>query len=115
MDFTYTIWIALLPLFMFLFIGLTGHKFKPAISGILGTTGLGISATLSYYTAYQYFFVHGKVGETYQKIVGDMGANKTINIVWLHLTDKLHIDMGVLLDPISVMMLVVITTVSLLW
>ena len=34
------------------------------------------------------------------------------NITWLQLTDKLHIDMGVLLDPISVMMLIVITTVS---
>ena len=32
--------------------------------------------------------------------------------VWLQFTDKLHIDMGILLDPISVMMLVVITTVS---
>jgi NADH-quinone oxidoreductase subunit L len=33
-------------------------------------------------------------------------------MVWLKLTDKLHIDIGILLDPISVMMLVVISTVS---
>ena len=35
-----------------------------------------------------------------------------VNVRWLTLTDKLHIDMGVLLDPISVMMLIVITSVS---
>ncbi len=36
------------------------------------------------------------------------------NTTWLNLTDNLHIDLGVLIDPISVMMLVVITTVSLM-
>lgn len=36
------------------------------------------------------------------------------NWVWLNFTDTLHIDLGVLLDPISCMMLVVITTVSLM-
>ena len=34
------------------------------------------------------------------------------NATWLQFTDKLHIDIGVLIDPISVMMLIVITTVS---
>jgi NADH-quinone oxidoreductase subunit L len=60
---------------------------------------------LSFYTAYQYFFVMPKVGDTFQKIIG-------YNAVWLRFTEKLHIDLGVLLDPISVMMLIVITTVS---
>jgi NADH-quinone oxidoreductase subunit L len=60
---------------------------------------------LSFYTAYQYFFVVPKVGDTFQKIIG-------YNAVWLRFTEKLHIDLGVLLDPISVMMLIVITTVS---
>lgn len=92
---------------MFLFLGLTGHKMKPAIAGIIGTTGLFISTLLSYITAYQYFLVSGKVDGVYQKIIA-------FNTVWLQLTDKLHIDLGVLLDPISVMMLVVITTVSLM-
>ena len=36
------------------------------------------------------------------------------NIEWLRFTDTLHIDLGVLLDPISAMMLIVITTVSLM-
>jgi NADH-quinone oxidoreductase subunit L len=60
---------------------------------------------LSYYTAYQYFFVVPKIGDAFQKLIG-------YNTLWLKFTDKLHIDLGVLLDPISVMMLIVITTVS---
>jgi len=107
MDFTYTLLIPLLPLFLFIFIGLTGHKMKPAISGLIGTTGMFISAFLSYYTAYQYFFNVGKVDGVYQKIIA-------YNSLWLNISDKLHIDLGILLDPISIMMLVVITTVSLM-
>ena len=106
-GFSYTVLIPIIPLLMFVFLGLTGHKMKPAIAGIIGTTGLFISALLSYITAYNYFFVSGKVDGVYQKIIA-------FNTVWLQLTDKLHIDLGVMLDPISVMMLVVITTVSLM-
>jgi NADH-quinone oxidoreductase subunit L len=67
---------------------------------------LSVSAALSYYTAYQYFFVLGKVDGVYQTFV-----EKT---VWMNFTDTLHIDMGILIDPISVMMLIVVTTVSLM-
>lgn len=104
-DFTYTIWIVLLPLFFFLLIGFFGHKFKPIVSGVFGSTGLFISWILSIYTAYQYFFVLPKVEDTFQKFYA-------FNTVWLKFTETLHIDLGVLLDPISVMMLIVITTVS---
>ena len=103
-NFNYTLFIVLIPLAMFILLGLQGHKFKK-LSGILGTTGLGIAWILSLITAYQYFFVYGNVGGVFTKITA-------YNTVWLHMTDTLHIDMGILLDPISVMMLVVITTVS---
>jgi NADH-quinone oxidoreductase subunit L len=89
---------------MFLLLGLQGHKMK-SFAGVLGTCGLGVSWILSLYTAYQYFFVCGKVDGVFQKIIG-------FNTVWLRMTEFLHIDMGVLIDPISVMVLVVITTVS---
>ena len=92
---------------MFLLLGLAGHKLKGTISGIIGTGGLGIITILSYITAYKYFFTTEKIEEAYQKITA-------VNITWLQFTDKLHIDIGILLDPISVMMLVVITTVSLM-
>ena len=106
-NYSYTIWIPLIPFLMFLLLGLTGYKLKPRLSGLLGTGGLGLVTFLSYLTAYNYFFVTGKVGDAFQKITA-------FNITWLQFTDKLHIDLGVLLDPISVMMLVVISTVSLM-
>ena len=105
MDFSYTIWIVLVPLLCFLFIGLTGHKYKPAVSGLIGTGGLLVSWILSLLTAYNYFFVAGKSGEVYQKLIG-------YEVTWLKFSESLQIKLGVLLDPISVMMLVVITTVS---
>ena len=104
-NFNYTIWILLLPFLMFLFLGLAGHKYFPRLSGILGTCGLAVITVLSYITAYKYFFTSEKVDGAYQKIIA-------FNFTWLQFTDKLHIDIGALLDPISVMMLIVITTVS---
>ena len=102
MDFGFTIYIVLIPLFAFLINGLLGHKIKDSISGYLATFALGFSTLLSYFTAYNYFFKLGKVDGVYQKITA-------FNTTWINFTDKLHIDLGVLIDPISVMMLVVIT------
>ena len=107
MDFSYALYIVLIPLFTFLITGLLGHKIKDSISGLIGTFGLGASAVISYLTAYNYFFKLGKVEGAYKAII-------PFNTTWINFTDKLHIDLGVLIDPISVMMLVVITTVSLL-
>lgn len=106
-DFSYTLFIPLIPFAMFLVLGLSSGTMKPKISGYLGTLGMLIVTTLSYFTAYQYFFNRPIGAEAYEKII-------PFNTVWLNLTDKLHIDLGVLLDPISVMMLVVISTVSLM-
>jgi NADH-quinone oxidoreductase subunit L len=92
---------------MFLVLGLGGSKMKPAVAGILGTLGLATVAVLSYITAFEYFFEFGKVGDAYQKII-------PYSFEWLKFTDKLHIDLGIMLDPISVMMLIVISTVSLM-
>ncbi|MBT6809175.1 MAG: NADH-quinone oxidoreductase subunit L [Flavobacteriales bacterium] len=107
MDFTYTIYIVLIPLFAFLVNGLLGHKIKDSVSGIIATLSLGVSTLLSYFTAYNYFLKVGKVDGVYEKITA-------FNTTWINFTDTLHIDLGVLIDPISVMMLVVITTISLL-
>jgi NADH-quinone oxidoreductase subunit L len=105
-DFSYTAWILLIPLVMFVTVGLFGNRFKPLVSGIAGTSGLFVIWILSIITAYKYFFVLEKTGEgAFQKLLA-------VNIRWLNMTDTLHIDMGVLLDPISVMMLIVVTTVS---
>ena len=106
MDISYILFIPLIPLAVFLLLGIFNQQIKPAVSGYIGVLGLSISAALSYYAAYQYFFVSGKVDGVYQTFV-----EKT---VWMNFTDTLHIDMGVLIDPISVMMLIVVTTISLM-
>ncbi len=106
MNLNYTILIPLIPLAVFLLLGIFNQKIKPAISGYIGVFGLIASGILSFYTAYQYFFIYGKVDGVYQTFV-----EKT---VWMNFTDTLHIDMGVLIDPISVMMLIVVSIVSLM-
>ena len=102
--YNYTILILLIPLIMFLVTGLFGMKWKPIISGLLGTAGLGVSFILSVITAVTYFF-GGHHTEGFETII-------PFEWLWLSFTETLQIKMGILLDPISVMMLVVITTVS---
>ncbi|MDH4092024.1 MAG: NADH-quinone oxidoreductase subunit L [Cyclobacteriaceae bacterium] len=105
MDFSYTILILLLPVALFFIIGLLGSKMNPKVSGMIGTSGLFIITLLSYVTAFNYF-TH-RTGEVFQSI-------EVFQFVWLPFTDRLVIHLGILLDPLSVMMLVVITTVSLM-
>lgn len=77
------------------------------IAGLIGTTALGVVAVLSYLTAGMYFSAPRLADGTYETLM-------PYNFKWLPFTESLSIDMGILLDPISVMMLVVISTVSLL-
>ena len=107
MDFTYTVLILLLPFLSFILIGLLGTKLKPVTAGIIGTVVTGIAAALSYYTAFGYFGAGRDASGVYPTLI-------PWNTVWLPFSETLHIDLGVMLDPISVMMLVVISTVSLM-
>ena len=77
-NYLYTLLIPLLPLFMVLLLGLTGHKMKPFVSGLIGSTGLGISAILSYATAFKYFIGSHVAGTGYASIKG-------FEVSWLHL------------------------------
>ncbi|HMB62055.1 MAG TPA: NADH-quinone oxidoreductase subunit L [Eudoraea sp.] len=106
MNLGYIILIPLIPLAIFLLLGIFNQKIKPSVSGYLGVFGLLFSTMLSFYAAYQYFFESARVNGVYQTFV-----EKT---VWMNFTDTLHIDMGILIDPISVMMLVVVSLVSLM-
>ena len=105
MQYSYSVWILLLPLLSFLVLGLAGMKMRHKVAGLIGTTSLGIVTILSYLAAFQYFTAE-RVNGIYQTIV-------PYNFTWLPL-GNLHFDMGILLDPISVMMLIVISTVSLM-
>jgi NADH-quinone oxidoreductase subunit L len=100
----YTLLILVLPLLSFIILGLVDSKWSPKVAGTIGTIVLGIITALSYYAAWEYFSMH-KVAGVYEKLI-------PFDIEWLRFTDYLHINLGILLDPISVMMLVVITTVS---
>lgn len=97
--------IVLLPLCSFLLLGIFGRKYLSSFSGLIGTTSLFVSTVLSVQTAFQYFFLN--VSESFEKIVA-------WKMTWLTFSEGVSIDMGILVDPISVMMLVVVTAVSLM-
>ncbi len=103
----YSAIILLLPLCMFLFLGLAGHKLSQRVAGIAGTIGLSIAAILAYMVAFEYFTAPRTAEGVFATLI-------PYNFEWLQFTQNLHIDLGIMLDPISVMMLVVITTVSLM-
>lgn len=103
----FTIYIILIPLLLFLLLAIGGRWLKPRVAGAIGTLGMAASALISYVAAYNYFFVLGETDGVYRAIT-------VFSAEWLRFTDTLHIDMGIMLDQISVMMLVVITTVSLM-
>ncbi|MCC7522033.1 MAG: hypothetical protein IT220_10400, partial [Flavobacteriaceae bacterium] len=56
MNFSYTILIPLIPFVVFLLLGLFYNRIKEPVSGWIGVAGLAVSAGLSYFTAYQYFY-----------------------------------------------------------
>src|SRR5450631_1984001 len=104
---TLTALIPLLPLAGFLILGLFGRKYFKNSSGIIATVLLLAATILAIYTAYSYFFGYGKVNGVYEKLV-------PLKYTWLEFSKGVSIDMGVLLDPITCMMLVVVTFVSLM-
>ncbi len=106
-NYLYILWIPLLPLATFVILGIFGRKYLSSIAGLLGTASLLTSTILSFVAAKQYFFVDGKVNGVYQKIVA-------LKYTWLEFAPNMSIDLGIIIDPISVMMLVVVTSVSLM-
>lgn len=102
-----TILILLLPFFSFLILGIGGKWMSHRSAGLIGTIGLGLVTLLSYMTAWLYFTAP-RLGD------GTFATLMPYNIEWLRFTENLHFDLGILLDPISVMMLIVISTVSLM-
>lgn len=102
----YTLLILLLPMLTFLLLGLFGMKLRPAVAGFIGSLSLAATTFLAYLTAGLYFSAP-RINGAFPKLL-------PADFEWLKFTDSLHIDLGILLDPISVMMLVVVTTVSLM-
>ena len=97
--------IPLLPLAGFVLLGLFGKKYTGKYSGIIGTVLLLASTLIALYTAYEYFS-HSQDGR-YSNIIA-------AKYTWLQFAPGVSIDMGLYLDPISMMMIVVVTLVSLM-
>lgn len=103
MTFTNLIWIPLLPLLSFLLLGLAGKSFAKS-SAAIGTLIMLGALGLSLYTAGQYFFS----GTNLSGYI----AVKVLDLTWLAFANGLSIDLGILQDPISMMMIVVVTLIS---
>ncbi len=106
-DYAYVIWVPLLPLLGFVLLGLFGKKFTGNAAGIIGTALLLASTVVSLIAAKQYFLADGKLDGVYQKITA-------FKYTWLTFSPHLSIDMSMVIDPVSVMMLVVVSFVSLM-
>jgi len=106
-NYSYILLIPLLPLLTFLVLGIFGRKYFNTTAGFIGSASLLASTVLSFIAAKQYFFVDGKLNGVYQKIIA-------FKYTWLSFSPNVSIDMGIIIDPISVMMLIVVTSVSLM-
>ena len=106
-PYSYIILVPLIPLLAFVVLGLFGRKYFTHSAGLIGTTALLASTVISLLIAYSYFFVDGTTGAAYATL-------RPVQFTWLEFSPGLSIDMGVLLDPISVMMIVVVSFVSLM-
>jgi NADH-quinone oxidoreductase subunit L len=97
--------VPLLPLLAFLLLVFFGKRFFKKQAGIIATFFLLTATVLAVYIAY-YYFTHNYFGYYLKPIA--------FKIQWLAFTDALTIDMGALLDPISMLMIVIVTFVSLM-
>ncbi len=99
--------IPLLPFLSFLLLGLFGRSFFKNKAGLVGVIVMLVSFLISAVTAATYFFREGKVDGVFQQMV-------PFELNWLTFGNGLSIDMGLLLDPISMMMILVVTFISLM-
>ena len=105
MDFT--LFILACPAAGFLLLALAGMRMSHRTAGLTGTLLMAITTVLSGAAAWRFFTAARNAD-------GVLPAQIPYNMEWLPLGGSLHIDMGILLDPISVMMLVVVSGVSLM-
>lgn len=96
-----------LPLFGFVLLSMIGKRYFAKQSGLVGTLLLFASCAIACMTAYKYFFVTGKVDGVYQHM-------HAFKYVWLPFSENVSIDMGAMMDPLSMIMIVVVTFVSLM-
>ncbi|MBT4792353.1 MAG: NADH-quinone oxidoreductase subunit L [Halobacteriovoraceae bacterium] len=92
-----------LSLTAFILNGLFVKNINQKATGVLALSLVGASALFSYKIAFDYFSL---------STTGEHLAIVPVDMEWLSYLPMMKAKMGTLLDPISVMMLVVVTTVS---
>ena len=106
-DTAYMILIPLLPLLGFALLGLFGRRYIRNFSGVIGTGLVLFSTSLSLWVGYWYFFVRGVINGAYRPFT-------VLRLPWLSFSTNLSINMDIVLDPLTVMMIVIVSFVSLM-
>ena len=105
--------ILVIPLFNFLWLGIAGCKLPHKVAAAFGILGMGTCWVIALSIAYTYFF---SGDSAFQTTLADGTVERlhytVFNQTWLAFTPDLVIKIGFFLDPISALMLVVITTIS---
>jgi NADH-quinone oxidoreductase subunit L len=91
-----------LPLVSFLLIGLMPRRFA-ARAGLIGSASIGVSFLLTCW-----------LGISYLALGAERGSAVTWSIEWLRYQDHLVVSLGTLIDPIAILLLFVVTSVSFL-
>jgi NADH-quinone oxidoreductase subunit L len=93
-----------IPLVSFLLVGLVLRNVSQRLAGAVATLAVATSAALSWLLAWDFLHLvpHGQ----------QLPSLVPWSVMWVHFQENFSIHLGTLLDPISVMLLVVVTTVS---
>jgi NADH-quinone oxidoreductase subunit L len=105
MNTTNIILIPLLPFLVFVVLGLGGKRLFGDRSGWVGTLAMLVSFVLALTVSLGYFADRPQDGYV---------AQVPFSLSWLTFGNGLQIDMGLMLDPITAMMLLVVTFISLM-
>ena len=108
-NYAYITLIPLLPLAGFVVLGLFGRKYFRSFSGVIGTGLVLVSTGLALWLAYQFFFGTGDMALAFRSHSLIM-----LKAGWLPFSPHLSIDLSAIIDPISVMMIAVVSFISLM-
>ena len=82
MELSYTVAVLIIPVFMFLFLGIVGVKFSKKTAGFLGTVAMGVTTIIAYAAALTYFF-----GSDQGQVIDGVRQQLTVlDLTWLEFT-----------------------------
>ncbi|MBF0277782.1 MAG: NADH-quinone oxidoreductase subunit L [SAR324 cluster bacterium] len=93
-----------IPLFSFFIVGFLIRPFSRKAAGIAASSAIFISALIVYSVAWDYYQIFSQTG-AYPVVI-------PWTVEWLHYQEDLSVYVGVLLDPTSLLLMIVVTTVS---